>query len=169
MFRCAGLVWMPDDARIEQGRGLERILIEKISSDQAALCLVQLGMWRERVLHLRSSRFENVEQVSVAAFEVFEHLAQLLRRGFGIEPKHSLNDMVGSDLVSRIEVSRLSRRFEGPDDDPGRIRAQIEALAIQEFGLGQRCSLGAIDVGSRRSRWMIILTRVSSGLPQTQP
>ena len=166
MFRRAGLVGMPDDAWIEQGRRLERILVEKIGPDQAALRLVQLGMRFERVLHLRGARFENVEQVPVAAFEVFEHLAQLLRGRFGIEPKHPVDDMIGADLVRRVEVSRLSRRFEGPDDDPGRIRAQIEALAIQEFGLGQRCSLGAIELDSCRRRWMIILTQVSFGLPQ---
>ena len=166
MFRRAGLVGMPDDAWIEQGRGFERIFVEKISPDQAALRLIQLGMWFERVLHLCGARFKNVEQVPVAAFEVFEHLAQLLRGSFGIEPKHPVNDMIGADFVSRVEVARLSRRFEGPDDDPGRIRAQIEALAIQEFGLGQRCSLGAIELDSCRCRWMIILTQASSGLPQ---
>ena len=165
VFRRAGLVGMPDDARIEQGRGFERILVEKIGADQSTLRLIQLGMRFERVLHLGGARFENVEQVPVAAFEVFKHLAQLLRGGFGIEPKHPVDDMIGADLVRRVEVARLSRRFEGPDDDPGRIRAQIEALAIQEFGLGQRCSLGAIAVDSCRRRSMIILTRVSSGLP----
>ena len=94
-------------------------------------------MWFERVLHLGGARFEDVEQIPVAACEVFKHLAQLLRGRFGIEPKHPLDDMIGADLISRVEVARLSRRFEGPDDDPGRIWAQIEALAIQEFGLGQ--------------------------------
>ena len=166
MFRRAGLIGMPDDAGIEQGRCLERILVEKIGADQPALRLVQLGMGLERVLHLGGARFENVEQVPVAAFEVFEHLAQLLRGSFGIEPKHPVDDMIGADLVRRVEIARLSRRFEGPDDDPGRIRAQIEALAVQEFGLGQRCSLGAIEMDSRRCRWMIILTRAWFGLPQ---
>jgi hypothetical protein len=94
-------------------------------------------MWFERVLHLRGARLENVEQVPVSAPEVLKYLAQLLRGSFGIKPKHPANDMIGTDLVSRVEVARLSRRFEGPDDDPGRIWAQIEALAIQEFGLGQ--------------------------------
>src|SRR5215204_1611228 len=87
MFRRAGLVGMPDDAWIEQGRCFERILVEKISADQPALRLVQLGVRRERVFHLGGARFENVEQVSVAAVEILEHLAQLLRAGFGIEPK----------------------------------------------------------------------------------
>ena len=164
LFRRAGLVGMPDDAWIEQGRSLERILVEKVGPDQTALRLIELGMGFERVLHFRGARFENVEQVPVAAFEVFKHLAQLLRGGFGIEPKHPVDDMIGADLVRRVEVARLSRRFEGPDDDPGRIRPQIEALAIQEFGLGQRCSLGAIEVDSCLRRWRIILTQASSGL-----
>jgi hypothetical protein len=119
----------------------------------------------ERVFHLGGARFKNVEQVAVAACEVFEHLAQLLRGNFGIELKHAVNNMIGADFVSRVEVARLSCWFEGPDDDPGRIRAQIEALAIQEFGLGQRCSLGALEPDWCRCRWMIILTQVSSGPP----
>ncbi len=166
MFRCARLVGMPNDAWIEQGRGFERILIEKISPDQATLRLIQLRMRFERVLHLGGARFKNIEQIAVATCEVLKHLAQLLRGSFGIEPQHAVNDMIGADLVSRVEVSRLSCWFEGPDDDPGRVRAQIEALALQEFGLGQRCSLGAIELDSCRCRWTIILAQVSSGLPQ---
>ncbi len=152
MFRCARLIGVPDDAWVEQGGGFERIFVEKIGPDQTTLRLIQWSMRFERVLHFCGARFKNVEQISVAAFEVFEHLAQLLRGSFSVEPKHPVNDMIGADLVSRVEVARLSRWFEGPDDDPGRIRAQIEALAIQELGLGQRCSLEAIALGSCRCR-----------------
>ncbi len=123
----------------------------------------------KRVLHLCGARFKNIEQVPVATCEVFEHLAQLLRGSFGIESKYPVNDMIGADFVGRVEVARLSRWFEGPDDDPGRIRAQIEALAIHEFGLGQRCSLGAIELELGRCRWMIILTWVSPGVLQPWP
>src|SRR3954468_19659510 len=91
----------------------------------------------------------------------------MLRRGLGIEPKHAVDNMIGADFVRRVEVSRLSRRLEGPDDDSGRVRAQIQALAVQEFGVGQRCSLEANEMNSCRCRWMIILTRVwSEPLPQ---
>ena len=38
-FRRAGLVGMPDDAGVEQGRSLKRIFVEKISPDQAAFVL----------------------------------------------------------------------------------------------------------------------------------
>jgi len=169
MFRSAGLVRMPDDAWIEQGRGFERIFVEKISPNQAALRLIQLSMRFERLLHLRGARFKNLEQIPMAAREVFEHLVQLLRGSFGIEPKHAVNDVIGTDLVSRVEVARLSRWFEGPDDDPGRVWAQIEALAIHEFGLGQRCSLGAIELDLCRCRWMMILTRVLPGVLQPWP
>ena len=169
MFRCARLVGVPDDAWVEQGGRFERIFAEKIGPDQSTLRLIQWSMRFERVLHLCGARFKNIEQISVAAFEVFEHLAQLLRGSFSIEPKHPLNDMIGADLVSRVEVARLSRRFEGPDDDSGRVWAQIEALAIHEFGLGQRCSLGAIELDLCRCRWMMILTQVSPGVRQPWP
>src|SRR3954462_12638742 len=105
---------MPNDARIEQGRSLERIFVEKISSDQTTLRLVQLCMWFERVLHLCGARLKNLEQVPMPAGEVFKHLGQLSRGTFRIEPKHPFNDMIGPDFIGVIEVARLSRRFEGP-------------------------------------------------------
>ena len=125
IFRRAGLVGVPDDARIEQSRRLKRIFIEKIRADQPALRLAQFGMRRERVLHLGGTRLENIEQVPMAAFEVFEHVAQLLRGGIGIEPKYPANDMIGSNLIGWIEVSGFRCRFERSHDDPGRVRAQI--------------------------------------------
>ena len=82
----------------------------------------------------------------MATFEVLEHVAQLLRGSFGIEPKHPVDNVIGPDLIGRVEVARLSRRLEGPDDDPGRIRAQIQGLAIQESGLRQGGSLEVIEV-----------------------
>jgi hypothetical protein len=33
--------------------------------------------------------------------------------------------MIGPNLIGGIEISGFSRRFEGSDDDPCRIRAQI--------------------------------------------
>ena len=105
VFRRAGLVGMPDDARIEQGRRLERVFVEKIRADQAALRLIQFGMWLERIFHLRGARLEDIEQVPVTTFEVFEHIAQLLRGSFGIKPKNPADDMIGPDLIGRIEVA----------------------------------------------------------------
>ena len=61
----------------------------------------------------------------MTTFEVFKHLAQLSRGSFGVKPKNPVNNMIGPDLIGRVEVAGLSRRFEGPDDDPGGIRAQI--------------------------------------------
>jgi hypothetical protein len=59
----------------------------------------------------------------VPALEVIKHLVQQPRGVLGVEPKHPVDNMIGADLVGRIEVAGLSRRLEGPDDDPGRIRA----------------------------------------------
>src|SRR6266545_4150969 len=124
IFRGAGLVGIADDARIEQGRCLERVLVEEIRADQAPLRLAQCGMLVERRLHLSGTCLENIEQIPMATFEVLEHVAQLLGGSFGIEPKYPVDNMIGPDLIGRVEVARLSRRLEGPDDDSGRIRAQ---------------------------------------------
>ena len=99
--------------------------MQKICADQAALRLIQFGMWRERLFHLCSSRLKDLKQIPVAAGKILEHVAQLLRRGFGIEPKHPVDNVIGAGFIDRIEVSRLSRRLERPDDDPGRVRTQI--------------------------------------------
>ena len=112
--------------------------MKKICPDQAALRLVQFGMRLQRLFHLCGARLEDLEQVPVTTFEIFEHFGQLLRGSLGLEPKNPVDDMVGPGLVGRVEVSGFSRRFEGPDDDPGRIRAQMQGLAVQELGLGQR-------------------------------
>lgn len=76
MVRRARLVRMPDDTWVEQGRSLERVFVEKIGTNQAALCFVQWSMGVKRVLHFRGARRENIEQVPVAPPEVLEHLAQ---------------------------------------------------------------------------------------------
>jgi len=89
------------------------------------LRLIQLGMRCERLFHLRCTRFENLKQIPMAALEILQHIPQLLRRRFGIESEHPVDNMVGPGFIRRIEVSGLSRRLEGPDDDPGRIRPQI--------------------------------------------
>ena len=126
----AGLVGVPDDAWIEQSRRFKRILMKKIRTDEAALRFIQFSMRLERLFHLRSAGLEEIEQIPVTTFEIFEHVAQLLRGSFGIEPKYPVDNMIGPDLIGRVEVARLSRRLEGPDDDPSRVRAQIQDLAV---------------------------------------
>ena len=95
---------MADDARIEQGRCFERVLVKKIRTDQIALCLCQDGMGLQCVFHLDSTRFENLEQVPVTAFEVFEHILQLLFGSVRLEPQNPVDNMIGARLVGRIEV-----------------------------------------------------------------
>ena len=102
IFWCASLVGMPDDARIEQRRCLERVLVEKIRTNQATLRFAQLRMWHKRLLHLGGARLENIEQIPMATVEVFEHLAQLLRGSFGVEPKNPVDDMIGPELIGRV-------------------------------------------------------------------
>ena len=148
ILRRASLVGVPYDARIEQGRRLERVLVEKIRTDQAALRLIQFGMWFERLFHLCGAHLKDIEQIPVPAFEILEHITQLLRSNIGTELKNPANDMVGPDFVGRVKVSGFSRRFEGSDDDPGRIRAQIQVLAVQKSGLRQSGPLGSCAVRS---------------------
>jgi hypothetical protein len=78
----------------------------------------------QRRFHFCRARPEDLKQIPVTTFEVFEHLSQLPGGSLGLEPKNPVDDMIGPDFVRWIEVSGLSRRLERPDDDPGRIRAK---------------------------------------------
>ena len=80
----------------------------------------------------------------MSAGEILKYFTQKTSAHLSVEPKDSLDDMIGTGFIRWIEVARLSRRLEGPDDDPRRVRPQIKALAIQEFGLGQGGSLWAL-------------------------
>ena len=99
--------------------------------------LIQFDVRFQRAFHVRGARLEDIDQISVASFEIFKHVVQLLRGGFGIEPKYSANDMIGPDLIGRVEVSGFSCRLERSHDDSRRVRAQIQALAIHKSELGQ--------------------------------
>ncbi len=77
----------------------------------------------ERIFHLCGAGLEDLKKVPVATFEVREHVAQLTRGRFDIEPKNPVDNMIGPSLICWIEVARFSRRFERSDDDPGWIRA----------------------------------------------
>ena len=78
----------------------------------------------QRHFHLCSARPEDLKQIPVATLEIFKHLSQLPGGSLGLEPQDSVDDMIGPDFVRWIEVPGLSRRLEGPHDDPGRIRAK---------------------------------------------
>ena len=116
---------MPHNARIEQRRCFERIFMKKICADQAALRLIERGMGCKRFFHVCGARLEYPKEVPVATFEILQHVIELLRGQFGIEPQDPVDNMIGTNFVGWIEVARLSRRFKGSDDHSGGIRAQV--------------------------------------------
>ena len=77
------------------------------------------------LFHLGGACLENLQQVSVTPLEVLEHFRQLSRCSPGLEPKNSADDMIGSRLVGRVEISGFSRRLEGSDDDSRGIWSQV--------------------------------------------
>jgi hypothetical protein len=102
VLRGAGLIRVPHDARIEQGRRFERVLMKKVRSDQAALRLVEYRMRLEHLFHLCGARLENLQQVPVTAFEVFKHLGELPRGSPGLKPKNPADNMIGPGLIGRV-------------------------------------------------------------------
>jgi hypothetical protein len=110
----------------------------------------------QRLFHLCGARLEDLKQVPVTTFEIFEHLSQLSGGSLGLEPNNPADDMVDPSLIGWVEVPGFSRRSEGSDDDPGRVRAQIQVLAVQKLGLGQRGPLGLFEVRSSERRWLPI-------------
>jgi len=123
VLRGTRLIRMPNDTGIEQGRRLKRILMKKIGADQAALRLVQFRVWIKRLFHLCSAGLEDLKEIPVTALEVREYIAQLICSLFRVQPKNSVDNMIGAGLISWIEVPGFNRRFEGSDDDPRRVRA----------------------------------------------
>src|SRR6202011_285797 len=105
-------------------------------------------MWFQRGFHFCGAHLEDIEQIPVTAFEIVKYIAQLLCGGFRIEPKHPVVDIAGSYLIGGVEAAGFGGRFEWSDDDPCRVRAQIQALAIYESELRQGGSLALFEVGS---------------------
>ena len=131
-LRGSGLIRMRDDTRIEERRGLERIFIEKIGADELALDLCERSMIGQRIFHLRGARLEGLQQIAMAAEEILQNIGQLTVRCLGIEREHTFDDMVGTGLVGRIEITRLRGRLERPNDHARRIGPQMKGLAIEK-------------------------------------
>jgi hypothetical protein len=79
----------------------------------------------EGLFHLRRASLEEIEQIPVTPFEIFQDLAELSRGCFAIKTKNPFDNMISPKLVGRIEIARFGRRLKGSDDDPGWVRAQV--------------------------------------------
>jgi len=134
-FRRAGLIRMRDDARIEQGRGLEGIFVQEVGADQLTLGLGENRMRREGDFHLVGALLEGRQQVAMAALEIIKDVGELVSCGLGIQRQDPLDDMVRAGLVGGIEVARLGRRPERPHDHARGIGPQMENLPVQECDL----------------------------------
>ena len=84
-FRRTRLVGMGDNARIEQCRRFEGIFVQKIGADQLPLYLAENSMSGKGVLHFIGACLENLQQITMAAFEIFEDIGQLAGRRLGVK------------------------------------------------------------------------------------
>ena len=134
-FRRAGLVGVRHDAGIEQGRGFERIFVEKIGADQLALDFGKGAVSSQGLFHVVGARLERRQQVAVPALEILQDVGELAGNGLGIECENAVDDMVGACLVGRVEIAGFGRRLERAHDHPRGIRTQIERLPVQEGSL----------------------------------
>jgi hypothetical protein len=130
--RRPGLIRMSDDARIEQGRRLERILIQEIGADELPLGLRESHMRREGIFHFVGACLENRQQVAMATLEVVEDLDEQAGSRFRVERQDPIDDVIRPCLVCNVEVARLRRRLERPHDHARRIGSQIQSLPIQK-------------------------------------
>ena len=110
-----------DDARIKQRRRLERIFVHEIGADQPPLQLGEIGMGGERFLHLVGTALEGREQIAMPAFEILQHLGELVRSSLGVERQNAIDDVVGAGLFFRTKIARLDRGLERAHDDAPRI------------------------------------------------
>src|SRR3984957_11070321 len=111
-LRRTGLIDVRHDARIEQRRGLKRILQQEIGTEQSALLSGKGGMCDKGRLRLVSARLKLRQQIAVAPLEVLEHLGQLPGGHLRLKPEHPAVDAIGPGLVRGAVISRFGRRFE---------------------------------------------------------
>ena len=97
--------------------------MHEVRTDELALHFGERDMRCERLFHFISALFERRQQIAVSALEVFENLGKLLLCGLDVEAEHTINDVIGTRLVRRIEISRFRGGFEGSHHDACRIRS----------------------------------------------
>ena len=83
----------------------------------------------------------------MAPFEVFQNIYQLALGFFLGHSENTIDNVVGPGLVSRIEVSRLRCRFEGPDNDPCRVWPEMQGLSIEKLWLGHAAPFSYLGLG----------------------
>ena len=126
-----GLIRMGDDARIEQRRRFEGILVQEVGADELALYLGQRRLRGVNDLHGVGAGLEGASEPPVAPLEVLEHLGQLPARGLGIERQHPIDDVSGPRPIRRVEFPRLGGRLEVAHHHSRRIGTQTEGLTVE--------------------------------------
>jgi hypothetical protein len=130
-FWGARLIGVKDDAWVEQRRGLEAVLLQKVGADELTLDGRKGRMHRQRGLHFFSTRLEGFEQVAVALVEIFQHIRKPRRRGIRIEGEHASNNILHTSEVGRVDVTRLDGRSERTYDNARSVWAQLQAQSDQ--------------------------------------
>ena len=133
--RDSRLVRVRYDAGVEQRRCFKRILMHEIGANELALNFGKRTVRRERLLHFVGPGFKRLQQVAVPALEVLKNIIELAGRGLRIELENTLDNMVGSRLVSRVEIARFGRRLERTDDYARGVGTQVKRLPIEKSGL----------------------------------
>jgi hypothetical protein len=111
--------------------------MQKVSPNQPALQESESLVRVERVLHLVGPRLKDRQQIAMATLEVLENIGQLTGGRVLAQGKNTIDNVVGPGFVSRIEIARLRRRLEGPNNNSRRIRSQIKRLPVQECNFRQ--------------------------------
>src|SRR5467141_4071183 len=76
-LRRVRLVGMRHDRGVEQSRGFERVLVEKIGADQLALHFGEAAVIRQRLFHDVGARLECLQQIAMPALEILQDVGEL--------------------------------------------------------------------------------------------
>ena len=79
--------------------------MHEVRTDELALHFGERDMRCERLFHFISALFERRQQIAVSALEIFENFGELLLCDLEVEAKHAINDVIGTRLVRRFEIS----------------------------------------------------------------
>src|SRR3569833_1283727 len=131
---------MSHDTRIEQRSRLEGVFVQEVCADEPALLLCEARMSGKGPFHLVRARLEGLEQIAMPPDKILQHLREEAGNARGVQCHDAIHDVVRARLVRRVVIPRLGRRLEWPNDDPRRIRAQMECLSVEKSVLSQGSS-----------------------------
>ena len=120
IFWRATLLGVRDNARVQQCRRFERVLVQEKGTYETALGDTEDSVWLQRGLHVGGAYIEQVNEMIVAAGEALENAFQLRGGRLRRQRHHPIHDLVDPGLVDRVAVAQFRPLAGTGAAEPGR-------------------------------------------------